>query len=143
MMKKQLIGAATAILLLAGCGGSEMKTTTCSASSGGYDFDIILKSEDNAIKTIAIDMEFDFGTDLSDDDLEMLKPALLSSLGFEEGEDVKVDLTSEDGVISVLIEFDASADGQFMQFIGMDDYEGDLPLDQIVAELEDNGATCK
>ena len=142
-MKKQLIGAATAILLLAGCGGSEMKTTTCSASSGGYDFDIILKSEDNAIKTITIDMEFDFGTDFSDEELEMLKPALLSSLGFEEGEDVKVDLSSKDGVISVLIEFDASADGQFMQFIGMDDYEGDLPLDLIVEELENNGATCK
>ncbi len=143
IMKKQLIGAAAAILMLVGCSsGAKTETKTCTAESNGQAFDVVLKAEDSIVKEIAIQMDIDMGMDFSDDDLDLMKSVILSGLGFEEGEDVKVDLSSKDGIIHVEIIFDASSESQFMQSLGIDS-SGELPLDEMVAELEKAGATCK
>ena len=56
---------------------------------------------------------------------------------------MQVNLESNDGVLSADVVFDASIESQFMQAIGVDSSDPELPLDEMVKEMENQGATCK
>lgn len=144
-MKKTLVGAAAALLLLAGCGSSqaEKEVKNCSIEQDGQKIDITLEGTDNVLKTITVGVDIDLGMDITEDQKDAMKSMILSSLGFEEGDDVQVNLESNDGVLSADVVFDASKESQFMQAIGVDSSDPELPLDEMVKEMENQGATCK
>lgn len=145
-MKKTLVGAAAALLLLAGCGSGspeEKEVKTCSIEQDGQKIDITLEGKDNVLQTITVGVDIDLGMDISEDQKDAMKSMILSSLGFEEGDDVQVNLESNDGVLSADVVFDASKESQFMKAIGVDSSDPELPLDEMVKEMENQGATCK
>lgn len=148
-MKKQLIGAAAVLLLLAGCGGSadqepKKETKACTYTEEGQDLVITLEAENNLIKTMAIGMDVDFGEELSDEQLEtFVKPILLEQLGVGEDDGTEIKLENKDGLVHAEIKMDASVDGAFMQSLGIDADESDMRLDEFVEFMEEDGAVCK
>ena len=148
-MKKKLIGAAAALLLLAGCGSSadqepKKETKACTFEESGQELVITLEAEDNLIKTMAISMDVDFGAELTDEQLETLvKPMILEQLGVSEDDGTEVKLENKDGMVHAEIKMDASADGAFMQSLGIDADESDMQLDDFVEFMEEDGAVCK
>lgn len=144
-MKKQLIGAAAALLMLAGCGGggANTQTKTCTIESGGQEIQIIMSAEDEVVKTFTIAADMDLGgIELSDSDLEMVENMMLTQLGFEESDDVKVDVKNTDDGVHMEIVLDASKDSQFIESLGVDIEDDTLKLDMMVSEMESQGATC-
>ena len=85
-MKKQLIGAAAALVMLAGCGGSaaDTQTKTCTIESGGQEVKIVMTAEDEIVKTFAISAGVEIGdVELSDEELAAFESMMISQLGFE------------------------------------------------------------
>lgn len=148
-MKKQLIGAAAALLLLAGCGGSadqepKKETKACTFTEEGQELVITVEAEDNLIKTMAIGMDVYIGEELSDEQLETLvKPILLEQLGVGEDDGTEIKLENKDGLVHAEIKMDASVDGAFMQSLGIDADESDMKLDDFIEYMEKDGAVCK
>lgn len=62
-MKKQLIGAAAALLLLAGCGSAneatKKETKACTFKESGQEIVITLEADDNIIKTMTVGIDAD------------------------------------------------------------------------------------
>ena len=80
--------------------------------------------------------------ELSDEELAAFESMMISQLGFEEGDDVQVNVENQDGVLNLEIVLDASKDSQFIQSLGIDIEDDTLQLDMMVSEMEDQGATC-
>ena len=129
-MKKQLIGAAAALLLLAGCGSAneatKKETKACTFKESGQEIVITLEADDNIIKTMTVGIGMDVGVDLNEEQLAAMKPAILESIGYDEEDGVEVKLESKDGVLHAEVKMDASADGAFMKSMGIDADESDL-----------------
>lgn len=146
-MKKQLIGAATALLLLTGCGSAneatKKETKACTFKESGQEIVITLEADDNIIKTMTVGIGMDVGVDLNEEQLAAMKPAILESIGYDEEDGVEVKLESKDGVLHAEVKMDASADGAFMKSMGIDADESDMKLDEFVQFMEEEGAVCK
>ncbi len=144
-MKKQLIGAAAALVMLAGCGDSaaDTQTKTCTIDSGGQEVKIVMTAEDEIVKTFTISAGVEIGdVELSDEELAAFESMMISQLGFEEGDGVQVNVENQDGVLNMEIVLDASKDSQFIQSLGIDIEDDTLQLDMMVSEMEAQGATC-
>lgn len=146
-MKKQLIGAAAALLLLAGCGSAneatKKETKACTFKESDQEIVITLEADDNIIKTMTVGIGMDVGVDLNEEQLAAMKPAILESIGYDEEDGVEVKLESKDGVLHAEVKMDASADGAFMKSMGIDADESDMKLDEFVQFMEEEGAVCK
>ena len=85
-MKKQLIGAAAALLLLAGCGSAneatKKETKACTFKESGQEIVLTLEADDNIIKTMTVGIGMDASAD----------GAFMKSMGIDADEsDMKLD----------------------------------------------------
>lgn len=144
-MKKQLIGAAAALVMLGRlrrqCSGYPDQDLY--DRSGGQEVKIVMTAEDEIVKTFTISAGVEIGdVELSDEELAAFESMMISQLGFEEGDDVQVNVENQDGVLNLEIVLDASKDSQFIQSLGIDIEDDTLQLDMMVSEMEAQGATC-
>ena len=131
--------------MLAGCGGSaaDTQTKTCTIESGGQEVKIVMTAEDEIVKTFTISAGVEIGdVELSDEDLAAFESMMISQLGFEEGDDVQVNVENQDGVLNIQLVLDAYKASKLIHTPGPETDDHTLELDMMVSEMEDQGATC-
>lgn len=147
---KKLLCAAFAVLVLAGCGGSDAKTETktCSVElQSGMNMDATFTAEDDTITKTSVKVTIDGSalglgdTELTDDQKKIMEDAILSQLGVEEGKGVEVKVEFEDTDIIATVDIDMKeGDTSTLSALGFDETAS---LEKTVEEAEDSGATCK
>lgn len=144
---KKLLCAACAVVLLAGCGGAKKETKTCSQNMGTMNMSATFTAEDDTITKTSVKVSVDASMagvkmeDLSDEDKETMKTAMLNQMGIESGKGVETSVNFTDDAMEIVIDIDMKdGDKATLKKLNLAD---ETKLSDMVKSAEKGGATCK